>query len=350
MSKQMTKGSRKACGALSAPMSRRRFIRISGAVAGLSLAALGGQVPGTTASSLLHEWRGVALGADASLRIYHPDAAEAERLVADAIAEVHRLERVFSLYDNSSALSRLNHDGELADPPQELVELLAASARYSRATGGAFDPTVQPLWELYAVHFGRPDADPNGPSAADIAAARARCGYEAVAVDDGQVAFARPGMALTLNGIAQGYITDCAAELLRARGVTHTLVDMGETRALDGSPAGRPWSVGIRDPRVEDSLLAKLALDNQAIATSGGYGTEFDGAGRFNHIFDPATGLCANRYLSVSVVAPTATCADALSTALSVLPLDRASSALAGAGATRAYFVLPDGRVVDRSA
>ncbi|RWL81235.1 MAG: FAD:protein FMN transferase [Mesorhizobium sp.] len=337
-------------GVLAGRLTRRRFIRISGAVAGVGLAALGaGSAWPGRASPLFHEWHGVALGADASLQLYHPDAAEAERLIADSLAEVRRLERVFSLYDNTSALSRLNRDGELADPPQELVELLATSARYARATGGAFDPTVQPLWILYANHFGTAEADPNGPSLDEIGGAVAKCGYQRVIVDGGKVAFGQPGMALTLNGIAQGYITDRVAELLRARGVTHTLVDMGETRALDAHPAGRPWSIGLKDPRAEDRLVATLALDNQAVSTSGGYGTEFDPAGRFNHIFDPSTGLCARRYLSVSVVAPTATCADALSTALSTMPIDRAASALAEAGATRAYFVLPDGRVVDRS-
>ncbi len=337
--------------ALADRITRRRFIRISGAVAGVSLAALGAglALPGR-ASPLFHEWQGVALGADASLQLYHPDAAEAERLIADALDEVHRLERVFSLYDSTSALCRLNSDGQLADPPQELVELLAMSDRYSRATDGAFDPTVQPLWALYAKHFGVANADPNGPSAADIAGAVAKCGYRRVTFDAGKVAFERSGMGLTLNGVAQGYITDRVAELLRTRGVTHTLVDMGETRALDAHPTGRPWSVGIKNPRAEDRLIATISLDNQAVSTSGGYGTQFDAAGRFNHIFDPATGSCANRYLSVSVVAPTAACADALSTGLSVLPLERASSILADAGATRAYFVLADGRVVDRSA
>ncbi|CDX16346.1 ApbE family protein 2 [Mesorhizobium sp. ORS 3324] len=335
-------------GEAAGPMTRRRFIRISGAAAGL--AALGADFarPGR-ASPRFHEWRGVALGADASLRIYHPDAAEAERMIADALSEVRRLERVFSLYDEDSALSRLNRKGELTDPPQELVELLAASMRYAGATGGAFDPTVQPLWALYARHFGTKDADPNGPPPAAIGIARAKCGYQRVSFDAGKVAFAQSGMALTLNGIAQGYITDRVAELLRARGVTHTLVDMGETRALDAHPAGRPWSVGIKDPRAEDRLLATLALDNQAVATSGGYGTDFDAAGRFNHIFDPATGLCANRYLSVSVVAPTATCADALSTAFSVMPVERAASALKELGATRACFVLMDGSMIEHS-
>jgi|AraplaCL_Cvi_mCL_1032061.scaffolds.fasta_scaffold00006_494 thiamine biosynthesis lipoprotein len=336
--------------ALAGRITRRRFIRISGAVAGVGLAALGAglALPGR-ASPLFHEWHGVALGADASLELYHPDAAEAERLIADALEEVHRLERVFSLYDNTSALCQLNRDGQLADPPEELVELLAMSERYSRSTDGAFDATVQPLWMLYAKHFGVENADPNGPSPADIADAVAKCGYQRVTIDTGRIAFDRSGMGLTLNGIAQGYITDRVAELLRARGVTHTLVDMGETRALDAHPAGRPWSVGIKNPRAEDRLIATITLDNQAVSTSGGYGTQFDAAGRFNHIFDPTTGSCASRYLSVSVVAPTAACADALSTALSVLPLDRASAALADAGATHAYFVLPDGRIVDRT-
>lgn len=340
----------KPAGEPAGPITRRRFIRISGAVTGLGLAALGsGFLRPGRASPQFHEWRGVALGADASLRIYHPDAAEAQRMIADALAEVHRLERVFSLYDEASALSRLNREGELADPPQELVELLATSERYARATGGAFDPTVQPLWTLYAKHFSTAGADPNGPSPADIGDVVAKCGYQRVIVDIGKVAFAQPGMALTLNGIAQGYITDRVAELLRARGVTHTLVDMGETRVLDVHPTGRPWSVGIKDPRAEDRLLATLALDNQAVSTSGGYGTEFGSAGRFNHIFDPATGLCAGRYLGVSVVAPTATCADALSTAFSVMPMDRAVSALQELGATRACFVLMDGSMIERS-
>lgn len=337
-------------GVLAGRLTRRRFIRISGAVAGVSLAALGaGSAWPGRASPLFHEWHGVALGADASLQLYHQDAAEAECLIADALDEVHRLERVFSLYDSTSALCQLNRDAHLVDPPQELVELLAMSARYSRATGGAFDPTVQPLWDLYAKHFGVENANPNGPSPADIADAVRRCGYQRMTVDADKVVFERPGMGLTLNGIAQGYITDRVAELLRARGVTHTLVDMGETRALDAHPTGRPWSVGIRNPRTDDRSIATIALDNQAISTSGGYETRFDASGRFNHIFDPATGSCANRYLSVSVVAPTAACADALSTGLSILPLERASSILADAGATRAYFVLPDGRVVDRS-
>jgi len=330
--------------------SRRRFIRIAGAAAGIALMGLGDSGRPASGSPLLHRWQGIALGADASLQLYHPDAAEAARLIDDSLAEVRRLERIFSLYDQNSALCRLNRAGQLADPPQELVELLAVCGRIHRATGGAFDATVQQPWDLYAGRFGAPCADLAGPSSVAIGHALARQGVEAVAFDPERIRFLRPGMALTLNGIAQGYITDRVAELLRARGVVHTLVDMGETRALDGHPAGRPWSVGLKDPRDQNGLLQQVALDDQAIATSGGYGTQFDAAGRFNHIFNPATGGCATRYLSVSVVAPSATVADALSTAFSLMPMDRAAGVLTETGATDAYFVPPDGSVIHRRA
>jgi FAD:protein FMN transferase len=335
---------------MAASLTRRRFIRITGIASGLGIAPWAGAWHAAPASPLLHRWSGIALGADASLQIYHSDAQVAAALIDAALAEVKRLEKIFSLYDETSALRCLNRDGALADPPQELVELLAACERFSRATGGAFDVTVQPLWDLYAAHFATADADPAGPPAASVHAALARVDHAALDVDPALIRFARSDMGVTLNGIAQGYITDRVAALLRAHGIGHTLVDMGETRALDGHPAGRPWSVGIKDPRAESGILRILPLEDQAIATSGGYGTQFDDAGRFNHIFDPMTGGCATRYLSVSVVAPMATTADALSTALSLLPLGRAEAVLRDSRATAAWFVLADGSMVEHRA
>jgi thiamine biosynthesis lipoprotein len=326
-----------------ASITRRRFIRIAGIAAGVALTA-GGR---PAAAPGLHRWQGVALGADASLQIYHSDAAAAQALIAQSLTEVRRLERIFSLYVADSALCRLNRDGRLADPPLELVELLADCARYSRISGGAFDVTVQPLWDLYAAHFSTADADPAGPPEAALRAALARVGHQAVRVAPGLIDFERPGMAVTLNGIAQGYITDRVAALLRANGIAHTLVDMGEIRALDDHPSGRPWRVGLKDPRDEHGVLRTLPLDDQAIATSGGYGTQFDAAGRFNHIFDPRTGACSDRYLSVSVMAKSATTADALSTALSLLPLGAVDAVLRDGAAMAAWFVMQNGDVVE---
>src|SRR6185503_17990117 len=223
---------------MNARVTRRRFIAITGAAAGLELLPFG-SMAGERAKAVI--WRGVALGAVASLQIHHYDRSAAERLVARSVAEVRRLERIFSLYRDDSSLVALNRHGILAAPPQELVELLGESKRAASLTGSAFDPTVQPLWTLYADHFSRSDADAGGPPAAEIARALDKVGFDKVLVHQDRIAFARPGMALTLNGIAQGYITDRIVALLRSGGIDHSLVDLGETRALGSHPDGRSW-------------------------------------------------------------------------------------------------------------
>ena len=217
-------------------LTRRRFIAITAAAGGLPLLP----IASARSNSRLRVWSGTALGCDATLQIHHPDAATADRLIAASLAEVERLERIMSLYRPDSALSRLNRDGALEDPPFDLVRVLSESRRYGAISGGAFDVTVQPLWNLYAGHFSRPDASPDGPSDDAIAAAVARVGQEALEVDRSRLRFARPGMGVTLNGIGQGYITDRVVELLRAGGVEHALVDMPRTLGASAFQRGGP--------------------------------------------------------------------------------------------------------------
>jgi len=332
---------------LRARPDRRRFIRISAAAAGMALlppldyARADFKVP--DAQRELRIWQGVALGADAMLQLHHPDPAEADRLIGKCLTEVSRLERIFSLYRDDSALRRLNRDGRLTDPPIELVELMGSAESFSKLTAGAFDATVQPLWDLYATHFAALDVDPAGPSEAAIAATLACVGHEALEIDPTQISFARGGMSVTLNGIAQGYITDCIVDLLRRAGVDRSLVDMGETRAIGPRPSGEPWIIGLEDPRAPGQVTKRIEIVNQAVATSGGYGTLFDAAGRFNHIFDPSTGRTSWRYLSVSVIAPNATAADALSTAFSIMPLDCIREIVSRLN-FKVHVVTPDGR------
>ncbi|TWB34533.1 FAD:protein FMN transferase [Nitrospirillum pindoramense] len=304
--------------------TRRRALTLLAAAAGLPLLDLplmGLRPAAAVEMPTLRHWSGVALGADAHLVINHPNPAEADALIQASLAEVARLEAIFSLYRPDSALSRLNRDGVLVDPPAELVILLAEALSIARRTDGAFDPTVQPLWTLYAGHFGRPGASPAGPPESAVREALAQVGYHKLTVAPDRVSFHHPGMALTLNGIAQGYVTDQVVALLKARGVAHTLVDMGEIRAVGTHPTGRPWTAGIKAPGEDDRTLLTLPLRDQALSTSGAYGTPFEPTGRFNHLFTPATGRCSDPRFSVSVSAPTATLADALSTALSVTPV-----------------------------
>ena len=324
-------------------ISRRRFIRISGAAAGL---ALGAPVRAATSEANLTVWRGIMLGAVATMKIYHRDRGEAERLIATAYSEARRLERLFSLYLEDSDLVRLNRTGILVGPPPEFVELLDASLRFAELTAGMFDPTVQPLWELYANHFAKEDPDPSGPDNVSMKAALARVGYRRLSVSRDRIVSPK-GTAITLNGIAQGYITDKVVELLRSQGIDHTLVDMGETRAIGARPDGEAWEVGIADPEVPERTQAALPIVDRAVSTSGAYGFRFDPAGRFNHLFDPTSGACGHLYRSATTIAETATAADALSTAFSLMDQNRIQALLSQVGVERVHLIDAAGAVTD---
>jgi thiamine biosynthesis lipoprotein len=274
-------------------------------------------------------WEGTALGADARISLQGFPAAEADALLALCRAEIARLEAVFSLHDPASVLSRLNREGRLDAAPAGMLELIGIAQRIHTLSGGAFDPSVQPLWELYAAHFRDRAAASTGPSAAAVEAALAQTGIRRIAVSGRSIALA-PGMSLTLNGIAQGYITDRVTDILRAGGARHVLVDLGEFRALGPKRDGHPWRIGLRDAARPWRLAGSVPLAGRALATSGGYGTPFDASGRHHHLFDPRTGQSARHYLSASVVAPAATEADALSTAFYVMDRQSVVAALDG--------------------
>ena len=322
-------------------LSRRRMIAVTGLFVG---SAAVGPAISWQREPQLYRWDGIVLGAVASLSLYHPDPAAAEALVNDCLAEIERLEQIFSLY-RASALTHLNRDGRLDAPPPELVSLLKEGRRFSEISDGAFDVTVQPLWMLYANHFARDDADPAGPAETSIAEARRLVDYRKVAVSDTQIRLSEPGMGITLNSIAQGYITDRVVSLLRQRGIDRILADLGEFRAVGSHPDGSPWHVGIGNPKSPDGTLGIIDLRDRAVATSGGYGTVFDRAGHFHHLFDPATGRSAFSWAGTTVVAASATIANGLSTALAVAPPGHAAEILRAGGGDVAYLIDTDNRI-----
>ncbi|NYT60993.1 FAD:protein FMN transferase [Alcaligenaceae bacterium] len=327
--------------------TRRRFIGIIAAASGLAMVPLALRQARASYAPAVQPviWRGVALGADAELRIYHPDPVIAQKLIDQSVAEVHRLEKIFSLYQEDSALSLLNRQGFINSPPADLLRLLAESQHFSQLTGGAFDPTVQPLWKLYAGHFSTAQADPDGPGIAAVTQALSLVDYSALELDPAYIRYLRPDMAMTLNGIAQGYITDRVTQLLRNAGLDRALIDMGEIQGLNKLDGAEPWKVGLADPDDPKKVFDTVEIRNQALATSGGYGTHLDTAGRFTHIFDPKTGLSQPRYRSVSVTAANATTADALSTAFSTMSLPDAEQVIKKLG-VKAWFLMEDGSKV----
>lgn len=318
-------------------ITRRRFLSVVGASAGLALAS------GPLAAAPQRvRWTGTAMGAQASITLYHVDPVAARALIAECVDAIGQVEAMFSAFRRDSLLVRLNREGRVDKAPPAFLDLVARAQDISALSDGAFDVTVQPLWNLYAGHFSRSDADPAGPSPAAIDAARSRVGWRDLIIDGETVAFNRPGMAATFNGIAQGYVTDRVAELMRARGMTNILLDLGEMRAMGTHADGRPWRVGIADPLAPAAILEGLDLRDQAVASSGGYGTKFDGAGRFHHLFDPSTGRPSTRWAGITVIAPTATAADALTKAVALAPRDRAIGILRAGGGIAALRIAPD--------
>ena len=329
-------------------LNRRRFLTIAAscAAAGAVASPLGFAATSTPPS----EWRGVAMGAAASMTLVHPDRAHAREIIARCVQEIERLEAVFSLYRADSALSRLNATGSLERPPHELVELLSFSLSLAELSRGAFDPTVQPLLRLYFEHFSTPGASPSGPSAQVIAETTRRVGFSDVEVGADRIRLGRRGAAITLNGVAQGFVTDRVADLLLANGFGDVLIDLGEGRALGHRQDGSAWRAAVVDPTDPHRTLFDLSLGTTrglrpALATSGGYGTRFGSNPLVHHLLDPRTGRSANHYASVSVNAPRATLADGLSTTLSILPSAQGAALLSNYPSARAWFVDAAGRV-----
>ena len=306
----------------------------AGDAEGVSVAGAGGPT---------YRWRGSALGARTSIVLYGADADRGSRLRPGWEAELRRLDGIFSLYRSDSVLCRLNRDGGVDAPPLELVELLSLCRGLHRITGGVFDPTVQPLWELHAGWFaGRPAAvagrtgrtpacdappppmQPGPPGRAERERVLRSVGFRWVEVTPGRIEFRRPGMGITLNGIAQGYLTDRIAAWLLRSGVTNALVDVGEIRAL-GRPPGRDhWRIGRAQRQDAAAFPAVIAIAEGAVATSSPAGYRFGGDPRRHHLFDSRTGTSALAPRTVTVAAPAAALADGLSTAFAMMTPARA--------------------------
>ncbi|MCP5072317.1 MAG: FAD:protein FMN transferase [Rhodobacteraceae bacterium] len=292
-------------------LTRRRFFSVTAAAILLPDSA--------RASKPIAQWRGTALGAAASMQLTGLETGQAQALFSEVRAEISRLEQIFSLYRQDSVLSRLNRKGHITDPPAELVELLSLSVALFRATDGRFDPTIQPLWEIHAQQA----ANGGTVSDAQILDALEKTGAQNLSFDAKSIVLGRQGMALTLNGIAQGYFTDKVAALLRRRGMENILIDVGEIAALGRKPDNTQWRVGIAQP--DGEIVERIELEDRALASSAPLGTILGSQG---HIIDPITGRPGLAHRLVSVSAPTAALADGLSTAFAILPEKKISQSL----------------------
>jgi thiamine biosynthesis lipoprotein len=306
--------------ALKKSLSRRQFIKITALAGGV--AALGGAGLDLARSPGIHRVQDtrLLLGTVANLTVISDDPGTARTAIRASFERMAELEGIFSRFRADSQLTTLNTTGRLDAPDPALRDVLARSIEYSVLTEGAFDVTVEPVLALYRTR----SAEGRLPEADELAQAEALVDYRHLALGTDRVTLAKPGMAVTLDGIAKGYIIDAGAAVFVGYGFDRVMVELGGDMQALGSAGSRPWQVGIQPPRAGDAEFAAVTqIDNRALATSGDYMNTFTPDFRLNHILDPHTGASPLALSSASVIAPTACDADALATAMMVLgPVD----------------------------
>jgi thiamine biosynthesis lipoprotein len=278
-----------------------------------------------SAAPVRAEWYSDArekMGTKVEIQLWADSEAVARPLLAAGMAEFDRIEAAMSTYRESSEISRVNREAALRPVPvsAELHDLVRRAASLSESTGGAFDITFDSVGRLYDFRQGvRPDE-------AAIRQNLPAINYRHVVLGEkpSTIRFTTPGTRINLGGIAKGYACERVIELLRKAGVTNALANAGGDTRLLGDRRGKPWMVGIRDPDDGQQWVTRLALDNEALSTSGDYERFFDEEGvRYHHILDPKSGKSATGLRSVTIIGPDATMTDGLSTSVFVLGPER---------------------------
>lgn len=280
---------------------------------------------GTPPSLCLAEWEKAdetIMGTHVHVEVWHEAQPVAAAAVASALTELRRIDRLMTPYSTTSDVGQVNASAanRAVAISAETFNLIGTAQAYSELSGGAFDITFAAVGHLYDLR------NRVKPNAEQVAAALPAIGFRQLQLDAAQrtLRFTQPRMRIDLGGIAKGYAVDNATAALRRHGIQSALIMAGGDTAVLGTKQGKPWRIGIRDPRNPDALAGALPVVDAAVSTSGDYERFFiqDGV-RYHHILDPKTGRPAQACRSVTIVGPNATTTDALSTTVFVLGPDK---------------------------
>ncbi len=261
------------------------------------------------------------MGTRVSVDLWADDELHGHDLVAAVMSYYRRIDDTMSTYKPDSEISRVNAHAHEA-PMQisdELFELVQVSQEMSAASHGAFDITYESVGYLYDFHAHQ------HPTDAQIKEHLPAVSYRHVVLDPAKhtIYFTVPGVRINLGGIAKGYVVQHAADMLRAQGVEHALLNAGGDTRVIGDRRGQPWLMGIRNPRVKGEIVTRLPLVDEAISTGGDYERFFEENGRrYHHVINPATGEPTEGILTVTVIGPSGTMTDSLETAIFVLGVE----------------------------
>lgn len=252
-----------------------------------------------------------------TITVYSLDEATAEEVIAAAFARMEEIEKEASIFDEESEAFQLNRDGHLEAPCDDLLKLITMSLDFSQMTDGCFDITVQPLLELWQAGLWE---ESEAVQQSRINETLRLVGLDKIDIKDDKIYFTMGGVKITLGGIAKGYAVDEALEVINDMGIKHALVNAGGDMATLGSkPKGEPWLIALVNPDDTSQSLANFRLSGKAIATSGNYERYFDPEKKAHHIINPKTGYSAEECISATVIAGSATWADALATSVFVM-------------------------------
>ena len=276
-----------------------------------------------TASSGWFKREESIMGTSIRVELWSDNRADGEAAMDAVMEEMHRIDRSMSPHKADSELSRINRDAGTQPVPLtgEMFHLLTRAEHFSQLSDGAFDISYAAVGRLYDYRLRtRPTADA-------LAQARAAVGWRNVVLDAGAqtVRFAHPGMCIDLGGFAKGYAVDNAATLLHRCGIAHANISAGGDSRVMGDRRGRPWTIGIRDPRQPGEVVALLPLEDTSISTSGDYERFFDAEDgtRFHHLIDPATGESPNSVRSVTILGEDGLTTEAFSKCVFVLGVEK---------------------------
>ncbi len=324
-------------------LSRRDFIRHANGVAiATPLLSLVGC--GDADEKELLSFNGQTMGTTYNVKVAKaPESLDAKALGAGIDAILQSVDSKMSTYRADSELSRINSAdaGAWTSVSQETALVVDSALKAADLTGGAFDPTIGPLVDLWG--FGPKGTRQSAPSASMIETARASVDHGKVTLNDGAISKSDANLRLDLSGVAKGFAVDQIAGLLETKGLNNYLVEVGgELRAKGRAEEDRAWRVGIEKPTLAGGQFQRiLELDGDALATSGNYRIFFEADGkRYAHIIDPRTGRPLDHNLASATVVATSTMeADALSTSMLALGPD-AAMALATEHDIAAFFIV----------
>jgi FAD:protein FMN transferase len=262
------------------------------------------------------------MGTAIRVDLWSDDPYTGNQAINAVMQEMHRIDHAMSPYKSASELSLINRDAEKNAVPvsAEMFSLLERAQAFSVMSKGAFDLSYAAVGRLYDYRLG------TGPTATELKAARQAVGYRHIVLDSERqtVRFAKPGMCIDLGGFAKGYAVDNATEILHGFGIKHANVSAGGDSRAIGDRRGRPWSIGVRDPRNPDNIIAVLPLEDTSISTSGDYERYFEKNGaRFHHLIDPATGESPHHVRSVTILGDDGLTTEAFSKCVFVLGVEK---------------------------